>query len=333
MSITAAQAELFQRAAPASEARIRKGFERLYAEQQLPAPEVLIFPNPRDFYRAVQQAASDPNGEKRGRVFNRRMWQFVGEKLAQAHLEKLESHQALRKHMEQMRPAAEELQAEVMRALKTEVLKKLTPIATHPHYFDQQWANYYFEEGLSNELLDDFLQILHAGLMFAQCYEKQVLACLLPKKINLNERGRLHNEKGPSLQWSGWSLYHWQGTAVPQKLIEQPQKITAEEVLRERNAERRRCYQEKLGSERFATLFNLKTIDEDLDLQGNRQYLLRTEHVDDLAGEHIQFARVTCPTTHRQYFLCVPPYLDNIWAAVAWTFGKLPEEYHPDSET
>lgn len=149
-----------------------------------------------------------------------------------------------------------------------------------------------------------------------------------------DEALRLHCEDGPSVHWSdGTKGYHWHGVPVPAKLIENPGEITRGDLLAEKNAEVRRCFQEALGSKRFAELLDLVAIHRGIDRKGNEQVLYRTRTPDVLAGNYIQFAQVMCPSTGRIYFLCVPPGLKTVEEAVAWTFGHTPDTYTPVIET
>jgi len=38
---------------------------------------------------------------------------------------------------------------------------------------------------------------------------------------------------------------------------------------------------------------------------------------------------VTCHSTGREYALCIPSDIKDVWSAVAWTFGKSKDEYRP----
>jgi len=155
-----------------------------------------------------------------------------------------------------------------------------------------------------------------------------------PKLICRNQNLVLHCEDGPAVKWEdGTCLYFWNGIEVHRKLIELPETITKEDILTERNVEVRRCYQEALGSERFANLLGLTPIDNKSDQFGNAMTLYRTTEKDRLIGEYIHFAKVICPTTGRNYFLCVPPKISSVDEAVAWTFGKKAREYKPERET
>ncbi|HKK37968.1 MAG TPA: hypothetical protein VJ949_00955, partial [Cryomorphaceae bacterium] len=88
-----------------------------------------------------------------------------------------------------------------------------------------------------------------------------------------------------------------------------------------------------LGSEKFGNLLGLISLDRKTDRFGNELVLYRTEAIDRLVGDYIYFAKVVCPSTGRNYFLCVPPGLSGVEEAVSWTFGKSPGDYRPSIET
>ena len=90
---------------------------------------------------------------------------------------------------------------------------------------------------------------------------------------------------------------------------------------------------EILGSDRFAAMLDLEEVHREAwgphpEWQ-QEAVLLRTREIDPVAGEHIQFVRVTCPSTGRVYHLCVPPNVKTAREAVAWTFGKEAGDYLP----
>src|SRR5579864_3030102 len=72
---------------------------------------------------------------------------------------------------------------------------------------------------------------------------------------------RLHCADGPAIRYrDGWALHFWHGTRVPADLIETEWDTTR--ILREPNAEVRRCAIEKLGWDRFADQAGLSVVDE-----------------------------------------------------------------------
>lgn len=210
--------------------------------------------------------------------------------------------------------------------------------AVSPSWGDIDWVRFYeiCENccGWKFPLPPGFSEFLNAGGMLLYAFDDFACAVLAPVEISVNDAFELHGEHAPALCWAdGTKLFFHNGVAVPQKLVECPDKVTREEILAEQNAEVRRCYREILGSERFGTLLGLIVIDEDQDRFGYDLTLYRTERKDTLAGGYIQFAGVTCPSTGRRYFLCVPPHIKSAREAVAWSFGKTAENYRPEIET
>lgn len=210
--------------------------------------------------------------------------------------------------------------------------------AHNPCIADVDWVYFY-------SILDEALEIgldLPAGMpaflknggMYMHAFEERAVVCSNPLYVHRDENFALHGEDEAAMVWEdGTALYFHHGVAVPEKLVLSPDTVTREDVMHEQNAEVRRCYQEILGSYRFGNLLGLVLLDADKDRFGNDLKLYKTEFRDKLAGDFIYFAQVVCPSTQRQYFLCVPPKLRTAKEAVAWSFGKTAEEYKPDIET
>lgn len=155
------------------------------------------------------------------------------------------------------------------------------------------------------------------------------------KTTHLDEDGRLHNPLGPAAEFydrdpKKW--YYLHGLEVPEKLIERPEELTKEDFINETNAEVRRTMVEHVGSDKFAEIQDLELIDE-AELNGQKIQLLKSAEEDDMARAPIQFVRVICNSTDRQYNLCVPEDIEGALEAVAWTFNMDKEEYKPIVET
>jgi hypothetical protein len=207
-----------------------------------------------------------------------------------------------------------------------------------PSWEDLDWVGFYgiLQSNLNKASLNDSLThdfLINGGFQI-YAYDTFAIVCVKPKLIQRNENLVLHAEESASLKWEdGSEAFFWDGIEIPARLIHNPDEITADDILKETNAEVRRCYQEILGSEKFGTLLGLTPIDEKRDRFGNELILYRTKDVDKLAGDHIYFAKVVCPSTGRNYFLCVPPKIRSVEEAVAWTFGKTVDQYKPWIET
>ena len=203
---------------------------------------------------------------------------------------------------------------------------------------DSDWLCFYklMDEylGLNIHSIDLNFNFLANGGFACFFYGKTNIILKRPVIIQRNQNLVLHCEDGPAVKWAdGTSLYFWNGVEVSEKLINYPKSITRDDILAQKNVEVRRCYQEVLGSELFANLLGLIPIDRKTDRFGNGMVLYRTLDKDKLIGEHIHFAQVICPSTGRNYFLCVPPKISSVDEAVAWTFGKSVKDYKPERET
>jgi hypothetical protein len=211
-------------------------------------------------------------------------------------------------------------------------------VSVHPGFSDWDWIGFYrtISESfdLDFEIPIFYPRLLDSGLFALIAESDFAIVIPRPEAIERNDNLVLHAEDAPAISWAdGTSLYFWNGVAVPEKLILCPDDILAEDILGETNAEVRRCYQEKLGSERFGHLLGLIELDRNTDRFGHEQVLYRTRSKDKVVGDFIYFAKVVCPSTGRNYFLCVPPGMKTVEEAVAWTFGKRASEYRPSIET
>ena len=122
----------------------------------------------------------------------------------------------------------------------------------------------------------------------------------------------------------------WRGVAVDERVAFRPELITAEEILAEPNAERRRVLLERMGYDTFLAHAHARTIDEDRDAGGPRR-LLRVPMAGD---EDLVCVSVLCPSTGRQYVIRVPPAMKTCHQAVAWIAGfDDPDEYQPLAES
>jgi hypothetical protein len=122
----------------------------------------------------------------------------------------------------------------------------------------------------------------------------------------------------------------WRGVTVDERVAFRPELITAEEILAEPNAERRRVLLERMGYDTFLTHAKAETLDQDRDAGGVRR-LLRVPMASD---EDLVCVTVICPSTDRQYVIRVPPTMKTCHHAVAWVAGfDDPDEYRPLVET
>jgi len=202
---------------------------------------------------------------------------------------------------------------------------------------DYGWVSFYdffTKIGIiNNDKFNQFKDTLLSGIYDMVQLEGYCIVSNMPERIErLN--GKLHCDHDSAIKFrDGYELFYWKGVNIPGFWIKSPEQITSEVIINEKNAEKRRCLFEILGAEKFAELLGVYVIDQDVDQYKNSIKLYRTKQKDEIADEFIQFARVVCPSTMREYFLCVPETLNNVWDAVAWTFGKTKNTYQPIIET
>jgi len=157
-----------------------------------------------------------------------------------------------------------------------------------------------------------------------------------PVILNRDERGRLHCENGPAMQYpDGWTLYRIHGVSVPEYVVESPIDITVEKIEDESNIEIRR-----IMVDRYVGGMAKYLLDSNAEIMHKDDFgtLYRKLQKDD---ESIWMVHVICPSTKREYFLGVDPNayggLKTAQAAVASTWrnpdGSMtfpsPEDYAP----
>jgi hypothetical protein len=172
------------------------------------------------------------------------------------------------------------------------------------------------------EIWSNWLELIDSNIYDMIQMDGLCIVIEMPTIVNINENKRLHSETLEAVKFSdGYSVFAWNGIIIPEKWIKEKESIAKDDIIKETNAEKRRCLQEILGSKRYAELLNIQVIDEDVDQYGYPIKLWRTKEIDTIINEHIYFLNVICNSTKREYYLCVPE-CKNAWEAKAWTAGK-----------
>jgi len=150
-----------------------------------------------------------------------------------------------------------------------------------------------------------------------------------PEVLKVDEQNRPHCIDGPFCRWrDGSELYSVHGTRIPAHIINHPEKITAQQILAEENAEIRRVMVERVGMERFLSEAGARKI------HSHDMGDLFSIDIPNDPDEVLRAVRVTDPSTGRVYFLRVPPQIERADDAVAWTFGfETAKNYRPLVET
>jgi hypothetical protein len=90
----------------------------------------------------------------------------------------------------------------------------------------------------------------------------QVLASERPRRLSVDERGRLHDATGPALEYrDGYAIHVWHGVTVEPRSITDPDSIRVQEIEYEPNAEVRRIMLERHGWSRYIAAGNAQRVD------------------------------------------------------------------------
>jgi len=179
-----------------------------------------------------------------------------------------------------------------------------------------------------------FVAAYEAGLWLFWVLEREVIA--VPRPSLRIEADRLHCADGPAVSWpNGARYWFWRGVQVPQRAVEQPEALTASEVLQQPNAEVRRVMIERLGADRLMAMAGGEVLHQDHDSLGHPRRLLRLTLPDDEAIVMVEVQNSTPEPdgTLKPYLLRVPPAMRTCADAVAWTFGMEAAAWSPAVET
>lgn len=316
----------------------KKLIEFLYDLAGLEQPQVLVFENPSSFNQAFQSeelSRISTLANSTSLMITKAMISKIAKPQMEVISEKV-NYDELKQNRDtywkhETHKYSSGLQNLVFQKLKI----SSSAIAMHPHPDDLAWKSFILQlEGFEpSSALKQYFELLEALPLLTVCTPEIAYCLRWPEQVTYNQDWLLHNELAPAVSFESENIYVWKGIEIPEKLILNPDSVTKQDVIAEQNAERRRCYLEILGGKRFASLLELEIKKSEVDRQGNLQVLYRSTEKDKLAGDFIQFAQVICPSTKREYFLCVPPDLNNCKEAVAWTFGKSSQDYNPSIET
>ncbi len=189
------------------------------------------------------------------------------------------------------------------------------------------------ELGISAEFLIWYplFEAFEAGAFCFYITDRGIEVCTSPTVVKVDERNRLHSASGPAFVWlNDIRDYYWHGIYVEPYVVENPECITVAEILVEPNVEVRRVKIERFGQARYLMDSGAQEVHRD-----DYGTLYRKQIPGD---EPLMMVKVVNTTPEpdggfKDYFLRVPPTMRTAREAVAWTFGKAPDNYDPDQET
>jgi len=158
-----------------------------------------------------------------------------------------------------------------------------------------------------------------------------------PTRVSWYENGKKH---GLDVDIFGSVSYFFQGVMVPKDFVINPDKITYEEILNNPNAEVRRVGMEIYGFDRLLAEGKVKIIHEDKNISATLIHInvkpTKGRH-DENEDEYLALVKVKDGTPSitgdfKFYFLRVPPEVTTCKQAIAWTFRRTKNDYHPSIE-
>jgi hypothetical protein len=162
-------------------------------------------------------------------------------------------------------------------------------------------------------------------------FEGLVIVSDRPSNISFDDRLRLHNDRGPAVLFrDGYGLWAVHGVRVPREVIESPEKLKAEAIAGEGNAEVRRVMIERFGPDRYVRESGARPIGKD-----DWGTLWRADLRDDEPLVMVEVLNSTAEPdgSFRAFFLRVPPTMTSAREAVAWTFDLPEAAYGPAVQT
>ena len=182
-----------------------------------------------------------------------------------------------------------------------------------------------------NSALDAAIDLTECGLWFP--YENVVIMCEKPIEYNLDAQGRTHNDHGPSMLFADdYALFNFHGVTIPKSLVEHPELITTDQIMKESNSEVRRVMCEIMGWDRFVAEAKLTLIDE-CDDPANAPHTLRLydipEQIFDVEVRLLLMVNATPKPSGivPRYGVTVPVEIDSALAGAAWMADVPVEQY------
>ena len=145
--------------------------------------------------------------------------------------------------------------------------------------------------------------------------------------INYNVHGvcKIWNEAGELQERK--IFFRGQTVSTSSNIAVDSDTLTTQDIIAVKNVGIRRAFLEELGYERFLSQINHIVIDK----EGDQELVKIDWHKEE---EPICLVKVKCASTGVFYTLRVPPSMQTIKEAIAWTFGfRNPDDYAPDLET
>lgn len=146
-------------------------------------------------------------------------------------------------------------------------------------------------------------------------FDNICLASERPIEMHLNTAGDLHRDGGPAMLYAdGFSLFCLNGVHVPEEIVFTPsEKLSADLVLKEKNAEIRREIVRKIGAVRICKELGAETVDK------WKEYELLLLDLKD--GRKRPYLKMKNPSIDAVHIEGVHPDCKTVKDALAWRNG------------
>ncbi len=143
-------------------------------------------------------------------------------------------------------------------------------------------------------------------------YQNTAVLSEKPEKISVDKAGKIHCDNGPCVLYrDGFSVYGLNGVRVTKEIVETPaNKIPAEWILKEKNAEVRRELVRKIGTERLCKDLNAESVDK---MDGYELLML-----DLKDGRKRPYLKMKNPSIDVVHIEGVHPDCKTVKQALAW---------------
>jgi hypothetical protein len=171
-------------------------------------------------------------------------------------------------------------------------------------------------------------EVFHHCTAFA-AFQSSCIILVDRPTMHTNDEGNLHNTTGPAVSWTdGARLWFNNGHYMEEGgryIVDTPNKLTTEHILRINNEETRRLAIESFGWDKFIVEADCPVLDRRTnDIDNTIEMLVGAPRsqssADDVRWSRPQQNRMVlfCRSTGRRYFLSVPSEIQTCSDAQAW---------------
>ena len=173
---------------------------------------------------------------------------------------------------------------------------------------DSDWASWYDYyktiKIVNNTKVNKYLGFLKSGAFYIMFFEKKAFVMSCPKRVEQDDRKRLHSTKGMAIEWQdGTGEYRLHGVKFEKKWWDKivNDKMYPEEIFTIDNLEHRRIAYEFMDKSKMKKLKDFKILDEQIDEKGNQMKII-SFNVKGVE-EPLKYYQCICPSTGREYFI------------------------------